>query len=244
MKIQNDEKAERDFQSLEVAKAKISNHWKMASAFAAIVFCGATVFADGPVQIAKAVKPADLDVFRSATTNSVVLVSEGSGEAASVGSYSIRVMDADGIGEPFELKAGIVRPRDGGISQVWRGNLRGLGLDEVCIWLSAAGSGNYGTLELFVIGATNLEKVAIPSPSAGMAGYMGHDGFEIDAKGIRWTCPLYGKHVELNIASTNFGSVPVKYPKVSVEEDVNADPHGGEARAHYDAKANAWIRDR
>jgi hypothetical protein len=222
-------------------RSNISSHWKfsaIACAFAVSAFAG------GSVEIAKVKKTGELEVFRSSTTNSIVLVAEGAGEAASIGSYSIRVMDADGIGEPLELQAGIVRPRDGEIVKVWRGDLRGLGLDEVCIWLCSAGSGSYGSLELFVIGATNLEQVAIPSPGDGVGGYQGHDGFEIDAKGIRWTCPLYGKHVELNIASTNLGTIPMKYPKVSVEEDANADPHGGKARAHYDPKANAWIRDR
>ena len=206
------------------------------------IFIAGSAFAG--VEQMKAKKVNGVELYRSATTNSIVLVSEGAGEAASIGSYSIRVMDTDGIGEPFELKAGVVRPRDGGIVTVWRGDLRGLGRDVLCVWLSSAGSGGDGTLELFVIGKTNLEQIAMPSPSAGVPGYMGHDGFEIDAKGIRWTCPLYGKHVELNIASTSIGKLPIKYPKVSIEDDPNADPHGGEARAHYDAKANAWIRDR
>lgn len=230
-----------NFQSLEKCGAKFSNLWKLS--LIACVFA-ASAFAGGSFQLAKSKKVGDVEVFRSVTTNSIVLVAEGAGEAASIGSYSIRVMDADGTGEPFELKAGVVRPRDGGIMLVWRGNLRGLGKDEVCVWLCSAGSGSDGMLELFVIGKTNLQQVAMPSPSAGVPGYMGHDGFEIDAKGIRWTCPLYGKHVELNIAATNIGTLPIKYPRASVEDDANYDPHGGEARAHYDAKANAWIRDR
>ena len=231
----------REFQSLEKVGAQISSHWKLTAIACAFAI---SAFAGGPVENVKAKKINDVELYRSATTNNIVLVNEGAGEAASIGSYSIRVMDADGIGEPDELLAGVVRPRDGGISQVWRGNLRGLGLDEVCVWLSSAGSGSDGTLELFVIGATNLVQFAMPSPGAGVAGYMGHDGFEINAKGIRWSCPLYGKHVEFSVETAKIGSLPVKYPKVGIKDDANYDPQGGEARAHYDAKANTWIRDK
>ena len=182
------------------------------------------------------------DVFRSSSTNRVVLVSQGAGEAASIGSYSIRVMEADGIGKPAELKGGVVLPRDGSIVKVWRGNLRGLGLDEVAVWLQSAGSGGAGSLELFVIGETNLVPVVLPDPSAGIRGYEGHDGFDIDAKGIHWSCPLYGKHLEFALA-TNLGSGSIKFPTVRIAGDSNAKPLGGEARRRYDAPSNKWIRD-
>lgn len=181
-------------------------------------------------------------LFRSASTNGIVLVSEGAGEAASLGTYSIRVMEADGIGEPAELKAGVLLPRDGGIVKVWRGNLRGFGLDEVAVWLQSAGSGSDGSLQLFTIGKTNLVPVALPDPSAGVKGYEGHDGFEIDAKGIHWSCPLYGKHLELNIA-TNLGKLSIMYPTVRIADDTNAEPRSGEMRRRFDAPANKWVRD-
>ena len=203
----------------------------------------ATTLAAGKVESLNPQRAAEGgQVFRSSSTNRIVLVSVGVGEAASIGSYSIRVMDTDGIGGPARLKAGVLLPRDGGIVKVWRGNLRGFGLDEVAVWLQSAGSGAYGSLKLFIIGATNLVLVALPDPSAGLTGYMGHDGFDIDAKGIHWVCPLYGKHLELNIA-TNLGSVSIKYPTVRISGDRNAEPHGGQMRRRYDATANQWIRD-
>jgi hypothetical protein len=72
---------------------------------------------------------------------------------------------------------------------------------------------------------------------------MGHDSFDIDAKGIHWSCPLYGTHVEFNIA-TNLGTMPLKYPTVRFADDSNAQPRSGEKRWLYDAQANKWVRDR
>jgi hypothetical protein len=129
---------------------------RKAFGIAVILLC-ASALGGGPVEKLTPEKADGGRVFRLATTNGTVLVSEGGGEAASMGSYSIRVMDDD------RFKAGVVLPRDGSI------------------------------LELIMV--------------------------------------------------ANVGGLPIKYPKVEIARDRNAEPRGGKARAHYDAKANTWIRE-
>ena len=224
------------FQSLEVARAGISNPWKsslLALCVIAMPACLRSADAAATNALAKTIPVLAMErtyddgenkdnlPLKFAWSNAVFAVDEGRGESASIGSYSIRAFAAnyDHSDELMDFIAGVVRPRDGGIEKCWVTDLDGDGKPEVVVWIECAGSGGYGTLDIFTFDGKKLNQVAVPELAARKEkSYHGHDRFKIEDGAVICEFPLY------------------------LGEEAENSPKGGKIKYEFDFKNKQWKR--
>ena len=112
----------------------------------------------------------------------------------------------------------MIRPRDGSIEKCWVTDLDGDGRPEIAVWIVNAGSGAYGTLEIFRFDGKKLARISVPELAARKkSSYHGHDTFEILDNDVVCSFPLYA------------GDEPEN------------DPKGGKARFVLDLKKDQWV---
>ena len=127
--------------------------------------------------------------FEQKTDRHVVRVSHGPGEPRSIGSYSIHVYGRGG----FDLVAGVISPRDGEVARCWVTDLDQKNELGIWIWTRVVGSGSYGKLALVRFAVNCLQQVALPTPDQALvAGYMGHDVFDVVEGKVYREFPVYG----------------------------------------------------
>jgi hypothetical protein len=167
--------------------------------------------------VVEASKAAD-GVFKAWGHGHAFVIAEGRLEPASVGSYSISVFKTDGPdADIMDLTTGIVRPRDGGICSCWVADLNQDKQPEILVWIQSAGSGSYGTLEVFTLAGKLLKPLPFPKLTENQSkGYMGHDIYHVTGKEVQREFPLYR------------------------DKDTNADPSGARKVITYELKGEAW----
>ncbi|MFR9719019.1 PliI family lysozyme inhibitor of I-type lysozyme [Aeromonas diversa] len=88
----------------------------------------------------------------------VVTVSSGPGEAASIGSYDVRLYTGRQPRFPLdEFIAGVVLPRDGTIKAVKLADLNGDKAPELIVIAQSAGSGGYLSADAFTVSDEGIE---------------------------------------------------------------------------------------
>ena len=155
----------------------------------------------------------ELEYKESRLGDLLVRVTEGNKENASVGSYTLALYRGDS--DP-DFIAGLVRPRDGGISQVWITQLDKGKKPEIIVWRTSAGSGAYGEVDLFRFTGGKLVQLESPKEIK-LKGYMGHDEFKLKQGKLYRFVPIYN------------------------ESDCNATPTGGRTKLMLDFKNMEWI---
>lgn len=122
------------------------------------------------------------------TAKWTVRYTQGPGELASIGSYTVHVYDSEGIG----WVAGILKPRDGSLKKAWvtKGN-RENGM-RIWVWLESAGTGSYGKIDLLGFDGKSLRNIPLPEPDkALLKGYMGHDDISVVEGMVYRQFPVY-----------------------------------------------------
>lgn len=151
-----------------------------------------------------------------------IVVAEGSREAASAGSYTVRTYETgrsrDGVDLLNDFIDGMLKRRDGGLEKAWLANLApDRKAVHLIVWCVSAGSGGYGSIDVFEIGDDGrISFLSVPSRLESSEGYMGHDKF-FTRDGV-----LYREH-------------PIYRP-----DDPGFDPTGGTARYMYDFETHGW----
>jgi len=143
----------------------------------------------------------------------VIRIAGGRHEAASIGSYDIRAYD----GDEMVFLAGLVMPRDGEIVHSWVTADPGGDGVWIWVWTACVGTGRFGTVDVFRLVRQTLVPCEIPEPPrALMAGYRGHDEFEVGNGVLYRQFPLYR------------------------DGDANAEPTDGTRCLEFDTRAGAW----
>jgi hypothetical protein len=134
------------------------------------------------------------------------------GEPASVGTYWASVAYPDGRASE------ITGERDGSISQTWLTDLGGDGVPELVVWMTSAGSGSYGQVEILRLEASGPSGVPLaPLDESQARGYMGHDRIAIREGRLTRCFPLYRA------------------------DDPQARPTGGERCLWYSFRKRRWV---
>ena len=172
------------------------------------------------------------DFFRIHATsfqNLYFVVAAGTGEDYSQGSYTIRVYDI--YRNPYDdtyhqgmFIAGLLQPRDGSIEGFWVDDLDHDGKPEIIVWMRGAGSGAYGSLDIYRYTNHVLQRILhftpVDSKSFAMvAGYEGHDEFTVKQGVLCWSYPVYRPG------------------------DCNAQPTGGTRTYRYNFKKGKWVME-
>jgi hypothetical protein len=144
----------------------------------------------------------------------LVRVTEGNKEAASIGSYTIALYRGDSDFQDFI--AGLVRPRDGGISKVWLTQLDKGKEPEIIVWMTCAGTGAFGKIDIFRFTGDKLVQLESPKEIK-LKGGMGHDTFKMNNGKLFRLIPVYN------------------------ESDPNSTPTGGTTKLVLDFKNMEWI---
>lgn len=91
----------------------------------------------------------------------LVVVSDGPKEAASIGSYVVRVYGASNPQSPTDdYVAGIVMPRDGSLHRLEVADIDGAGSEEVVVVTESAGSGSYLSADAFRLSGDDIAHIA------------------------------------------------------------------------------------
>ena len=155
----------------------------------------------------------ELEYKESRLGDLLVRVTDGNKEPASVGSYTLALYRGNSDFQDFIT--GLVRPRDGGISQVWITQLDKGKEPEIIVWTTCAGTGAYGKIDIFRFTGDKLVQLESPK-EINLKGDMGHDVFKM-------------KNGKL------FRFVPI-----CKASDCNATPTGGTADMVLDFKNMKW----
>jgi len=141
-----------------------------------------------------------------------VRVAEGTGEAQSIGTYTVTLTAPDG-------RTTIVKAdREGTIQGAWVTDLKGTGGLDVVIATRSVGSGSYGALIIYQWAGDSLKPIEVAELSPVQTeGYRGHDVFGLDGRLVVRMFPIYRSN------------------------DPNASPSGGIRRLVYDFRNNRWI---
>jgi len=135
-------------------------------------------------------------------------------EARSIGTYRAE------IEWPGGAKARTESARDGMITGVWLADLELDGSAELVVATSTAGSGGYGSVDIYKLRDHDLQALELsPLDEEQRSGYMGHDTFSIED-----------------------GRLYRSYPRYR-DEDVNAAPSGGSRRLSYSFADSAWVAE-
>lgn len=114
-------------------------------------------------------------------------VHEGEGEARSIGSCTVTLLQESGpVSTVFE--------RNGTVSEVFFLDPDGDGESDLIIWITSAGSGSYAQVIRCHLDGSQWQQTdmtEIPEPLA--IGYMGHDTLSRSAELLRRTFPIYRK---------------------------------------------------
>ena len=86
-----------------------------------------------------------------------VVIAEGDCEARSLGSYSVRLYNADGGDDATFYVAGVILERDGTIDAVRLADLDGDDRDEVVVVIRSVGSGGYLSAQALAIANKKIE---------------------------------------------------------------------------------------
>jgi len=147
------------------------------------------------------------------TSQYLIRISSGPGEAESMGSYALRIFEPEGL----DLIAGAIQPRDGFIVKSWAVESSKKRAVTIFIWTCVVGSGSYGTLEVFTFDGKRFRPFNLPPAHAALLdGCMGHDVFDVADDMIYWQFPLY------------------------LPEDSNANPTGGERCLELKMGKKTW----
>ncbi len=107
----------------------------------------------------------------------VLVIEAGQREAASVGSYSVRVFND----EPElygDFVDGQILRRDGSILRVWLANLdHSLAARHLLVWTQSAGSGSFGKVDVFRVDRKGKLRREAISELPTVKGYAGHDRY-------------------------------------------------------------------
>lgn len=91
----------------------------------------------------------------------LVIVSDGPKEAASIGSYVVRVYGASNPQSPTDdYAAGIVMPRDGSLLRLEVADIDGAGSEELVVVTESAGSGSYLSADAFRLTDDHIAHIA------------------------------------------------------------------------------------
>jgi hypothetical protein len=146
----------------------------------------------------------------------LMVAAMGNGEPRSIGSYSLHIYQQD----RDRYITGHVAPRDGSLADAWMHDLDRDGNPEVMVWLRGAGSGGYGTLDVYTLDGATLQQVVISEPATDvMQGYQGHDSFTLSGNTLQRKFPRYN------------------------DGDSNAQPSGGTTTLLLDFEQRAWLPD-
>ncbi len=77
------------------------------------------------------------------STGETVVVTEGAFEARSLGSYSVRLYEANSDSPTDFFICGLVASRDGGVEKVITRDITGDGVEEIIVIIRSAGTGGY-----------------------------------------------------------------------------------------------------
>jgi hypothetical protein len=133
-------------------------------------------------------------------------------EPRSVGTYRGEVVWSDGSTLLLEAE------RDGMISDVWLADLTGNGSPELVVASQSAGSGSYGSVDVYRRSGDAMLRLEIsPLKREQREGYMGHDSFLVERDTLYRSYPVY------------------------LEGDPNAGPTGGRARLRYSFAEGLWV---
>jgi hypothetical protein len=137
-----------------------------------------------------------------------------SGEPASIGTYIVTVTFPDGSPQRIDGE------RDGNITDIWLTDLGYDGQLDLIITITSAGSGSYGSVDLYRQEGDEFLAVLVPDLSGDeRKGYMGHDHFGVMGGVLYRTFPMY------------------------TDRDTNARPTGGQARFRYSLTKGEWMRE-
>jgi hypothetical protein len=105
------------------------------------------------------------------------------------------------------------------VTDVWLADLSGNGSPELIVACSSAGSGSYGSVDIYrYSGGAMLRLEVSPLDGEQREGYMGHDRFFVEGDTLYRSHPIF------------------------LEGDVNAAPSGGAAQFRYSMEGSTWVR--
>lgn len=146
--------------------------------------------------------------------NLFVVVSHGTSEPMSIGSYSLLVYQNN----RDAFVSGVVGSRTGSVAGTWFDDLDGDDNPEAVVWIRNAGSGGYGELQVHTLEDARLKRIVLPEPNFEViSGYRGRDTFSMQDGVIFRSFPRYRAN------------------------DRNAEPTGGEIRLKLDFVNRRWI---
>lgn len=91
----------------------------------------------------------------------LVIVSDGPKEAASTGSYVVRLYGASNPQTPTDdYVAGVVMPRDGSLLRLEVANIDGEGSEDLVVITESAGSGSYLSADAFRLTSNDIVHIA------------------------------------------------------------------------------------
>jgi hypothetical protein len=135
-------------------------------------------------------------------------------EPRSIGTYRAEVDWPDGTRDRIEAE------RNGMVAGVWLSDLEGDGTLELVVAMSSAGSGTYGSADVYRNRDGKLTPVGLSSlDDAQHPGYMGHDTFSVVGGRLLRSYPVYRSG------------------------DPNAAPTGGTVRLSYSFADSAWVSE-
>ena len=133
-------------------------------------------------------------------------------EPRSIGTYRAEIVWQDGTRCSFS------GAREGMLSNVWLADLCGDGAPELVVTCASAGSGSYGTVDVYRHDSGGMVQVDVaPLDVERATGYMGHDSFFIDGGRLYRSYPVYA------------------------DGDKNAEPTGGESALWYSFADSTWV---
>jgi len=134
-------------------------------------------------------------------------------EPRSTGTYRGEIVWQDGTSHSVSAK------REGMLGDVWLADLCGDGTPELVVTCASAGSGSYGTVDVYRYEAGRVVEVDVaPLDAEQSTGYMGHDSFFIDDGRLYRSHPVYA------------------------DGDPNAEPTGGQSSFWYSFADSTWVR--
>ncbi|HUM02708.1 MAG TPA: PliI family lysozyme inhibitor of I-type lysozyme [Thermoanaerobaculia bacterium] len=135
-------------------------------------------------------------------------------EACSIGTYTVRIARKGTKPQAVSLK------RDGTITDVFFEDVTGDGRRDLVVFVSSAGSGAYGRLDIWEWNGDRFRGGIVADLMPGQRdGYRGHDDYRAAGGVLRRRFPVYR------------------------EGDASCCPSGGTAAFRWDAKTNVWVRE-
>jgi hypothetical protein len=117
------------------------------------------ILASGPPALAQT--PADGVLTTTTPAKQFVTVAAGPREAASIGSYALRVYGDENPQFPTDhFLAGVVRPRDGSLTKLAWQDVLGDGAKELIVICTSAGSGGYLSADALKISGGKIVPIA------------------------------------------------------------------------------------